>query len=1000
MKMHNKLSLYIVLLLLAPGAHAGNMVYNGSFELGTDGFALHRIITRKDMKHIPLKLENKDVAQGKQAIRIENPDGDYFEFYVASFNLKPETEYTFSVMAKTDVQGGVALSALIHDVEWHNKRANFKVGEKYKRFSFTFNTKNDGGKNVVRIWSFDRTSPNGGWKGNIWIDDISVVESGKTNDALHAAINIDENLLYPHYIAKKTITLQSYNGSSQRYLGKLNIITRSITRDKIIENKAVDVDLAPGECQETAIPLAKEISKYGAYEITVEGKNVTSLPLHLAVIGEYVAKPIDLTKETGVAINGGLVYRDEYSSNGKLITRTGFDSHNCSPEDKLKLFSKAGVRLVRYWAGGRKPTDWYSVEPEKGKFDFTFYDQIANIFEKHNIALLHSLGGELFRLPVKGKQSRRNSMPDWALKIAVRPDYHPANAMRKLKDHIAFPPMQEWENYIQKLAKHSKGRIQFFEFTNEPNLYVTPKVYVDYLKATSDGLKAGDPNAKLVGYCATSDFGAGALSWLKESLSLSKLKYSDFVSFHPYNSSELGSINPADKTIEELYSLVKHYNQNTKLMNTELYFLFDTDSKAHYVKMKAKAEDLLTRLLLDSGENVLQSICIAESMLWNKDRYQTYIGEYIPGELYIACNSFARLFERAVPVKKLKLPHGIICYTFRKSDRLISAIWNYQNKSDLFVNLKEFQVLDYLGNSVREEVYELTKKPLYIIQGDMTEKDYLAKCEQIKPFHKYPVLASEDVRIYNNNLLVGVHNNSANNQACNVGFNGGGYTASKTIEVKLKPNESKTVVIPLKKTAEKNPPKIYLFEDNLYSVTAVIWKSVTTKNGDEIKLVSADEKLSATTKATVSEGKLDLNIEVADSTSSGANNGRDLWETDSIELFLDASPTLLPEMNATSYGNGVTRIFITPHDKQKITVWSKTINAIDCKVDIAEKISGYNLHCQIPIKDSRLPIGFGFKVNDAENDTEKAARKLVWGAKEDAYKNRLEFGLITGKETE
>lgn len=111
-------------------AECGNLIYNGGFELGTDGFALHRIVTRKDRRHLPLELEKADPAHGNCSIRIPNPDGDYFEFYVSSFVLKPDTVYTFSMTAKTDVAGGVPVEALIHDIQWNTNRKTFQVGDR------------------------------------------------------------------------------------------------------------------------------------------------------------------------------------------------------------------------------------------------------------------------------------------------------------------------------------------------------------------------------------------------------------------------------------------------------------------------------------------------------------------------------------------------------------------------------------------------------------------------------------------------------------------------------------------------------------------------------------------------------------------------------------------------------------------------------------------------------------------------------------------------------
>ena len=47
-----KISIAIVSLLsLAGGAFGENLIYNGGFELGTDGFALHRIVIFSETGH-------------------------------------------------------------------------------------------------------------------------------------------------------------------------------------------------------------------------------------------------------------------------------------------------------------------------------------------------------------------------------------------------------------------------------------------------------------------------------------------------------------------------------------------------------------------------------------------------------------------------------------------------------------------------------------------------------------------------------------------------------------------------------------------------------------------------------------------------------------------------------------------------------------------------------------------------------------------------------------
>ena len=483
-------------ILGTTAAFAGNMIYNGGFELGTDGFALHRIITRKDMKHIPLELDSANAARGKFALKMANPDGDYFELYVSAFDLKPNTKYIFSMSAKTDVDGGIPLESLIHTKDWDIKRKFFNIKDKYAKYSFRFNS-GKGGPHVIRFWSFQRTDPNGGWKGNLWLDDVSVTEAGAEETGnICAAVSAPR--YWMHSVPEEAIlfTLKLQNGTKRKTTQTLMVRTVSEYDGKTVAEKEIKVELNPGEVRTVPVPEAF-VPRYGSYIVSVDGTDIRSLKFPYVVIGEVPDIPRNPEKDFVLGINSGLGYRDGYT-NRKLITRRGFHSYNTSPETTLALLRRAGFRLVREWDAGALPVDWGMAEPENGKFDFSFFDLTMKKMKEHGLIPVHVLGGELFRQPYlegSGGYARRNPLPAWVLPLAERPAVHPENAMQKLKGYIAYPPIQYWTRYVTELAKHSKGEKQFFEFTNEPNLYVTPQVYRKYLKATYSALKKGDPYA-------------------------------------------------------------------------------------------------------------------------------------------------------------------------------------------------------------------------------------------------------------------------------------------------------------------------------------------------------------------------------------------------------------------------------------------------------------------------------------------------------------------------
>ena len=982
----------VVASLGVMSAECGNLIYNGGFELGTDGFALHRIVTRKDRRHLPLELEKADPAHGNCSIRIPNPDGDYFEFYVSSFVLKPDTVYTFSMTAKTDVAGGVPVEALIHDIRWNINRKTFQVGDRYSRCSFRFKTGAAGGPNVIRIWSFERTEPKGGWKGNLWLDDISITEEGESSGAVYAGI---AGRRYCRNIAEKEkapFRLKLQNDTAQEYRGTLKVKTVSEYDGRTVQEESVPVALKAGEIAE--LPLRSRVaSKYGSYTLEVSGDGIVSRNLPYVVIGSLERKSRDYDRDICVGINGGVKLTSGYT-NHKLILRNGYFSSNTSVEERFALLRDAGIRLVRLWDSGRLPTDWATAEPERGNYDFTFLDSVTGLLEKYGMVPVHVLGGELFRQPyLKTGYARENPLPAWALPLAERPAEHPPYAMQKLKGYIALPPINCWNEYMTALARHLKGKQAYFEFTNEPNLYVTPEVYNRYLKATWEGLKAGDANARVVGFSVTSDFKADSNSWLEQAINAGGLAWCDILSFHPYSMRELGSLLPADTAIRTIFDLLKKAGRALPIWNTELYYLFDTPASGDRAQKEKKVEYLLTRFLLDCGENVAQSISIQEDMLWRDSGYLNYVGELIPSTYFVACNTLARLFEGAKVVAKHRFPAGVICYVYRRDGKLIAAVWNYEKKTGVTLDLSRFDVMDLFGNQVAPGLKNVGPAPWLLTQGKRSETEFLAACAALKPRFVFPVQVSDRGRVIQGNAVIGLHNHSDELRNCFVGLNGGGYSAKERVELSLQPGESRAVSIPVRRIGEaKKTAHVVIFDGSTYRVPLLLSESSALANGSTLQLRSADGRLAAEVRAEVREKRFQVSVEVCDLTDAGPNGTREPWESDSVELFLDPIPLVLAERSAQRYNAETSRVFLSPRDPKPFRIWSQQLREEDCRWEIAPTASGYSVRFECPAEG--LPFGFGIKVNDAENSRSKAVRSVAWGAEGKAYADRFQFGII------
>lgn len=151
----NRLLAALFCSVLSAGAME-NLVFNSGFEMGTDGYAIVRILepeVNPDLKFLPLKTDTENAASGKRALRIENPNGEFYELHTKSFQLKPETDYTVSVKAKSDAPGA-KIRLIIYNVvnsSWNVHARVWMLDKAYKNYSFTFNTGKSGTEWHIQI---------------------------------------------------------------------------------------------------------------------------------------------------------------------------------------------------------------------------------------------------------------------------------------------------------------------------------------------------------------------------------------------------------------------------------------------------------------------------------------------------------------------------------------------------------------------------------------------------------------------------------------------------------------------------------------------------------------------------------------------------------------------------------------------------------------------------------------------------------------------------------
>ncbi|NOY79724.1 MAG: hypothetical protein GXP31_01835 [Kiritimatiellaeota bacterium] len=154
------------------------------------------------------------------------------------------------------------------------------------------------------------------------------------------------------------------------------------------------------------------------------------------------------------------------------------------------LAQAAGVKWTR------EEILWHRTEPEKGRFDFGFYDKVVKCAEDHGISVYGLL----------------DYWSDW-----TRP--------------YTEEGIEDYCRWAARVVEHYKDRIHHWEIWNEPNIFFWsgPKeLYPVLLKRAYAAIKKVDPTAKILG-CST----AGIDTRFIEKVMSAKAPF-DILTVHPY----------------------------------------------------------------------------------------------------------------------------------------------------------------------------------------------------------------------------------------------------------------------------------------------------------------------------------------------------------------------------------------------------------------------------------------------------------------------------------
>ena len=450
----------------------GNLLYNGSFEVGPTGWGRLKMEPLEAMyggRHIDSRPVETDAPHGRFALRV-----DATEWFESDFlRVRPGQEITLSAWMKAE-KDPVSVSIYFLDgtqikyTEHPQYSTSCKLTTEWQRFSVSGRlpaTANNA--IVVRIW---------GGQGPFLIDAVQVEEGELSPFALPGKVEVGVTKLgtvtgiyrpgetsrlrihasgKPDTGVRVTSSLEDYYGETRKTLE-----TSVKLDDKGAGWTDVEVDLP----------------EPGIYRVVSDAKGATRP-------GETILAQV----KRASAPYGGI---------HATVTRLSLDFTKDMGFGWWRLHDNAN------------PFSWSTAEPESGKFFFN--DNAVDRRLSTGVKLLATL----------------YHAPEWARK---RAEENPGE-VTVTADYDGTFLLEDWKNYVRTMVRHFKDRIHHWEIWNEPS-GLAPAEYFKLLKNGCEVIKEEDPGAFIVGGGGLHDYAAPYVETLFD---MGGLDYMDAYSFHGY----------------------------------------------------------------------------------------------------------------------------------------------------------------------------------------------------------------------------------------------------------------------------------------------------------------------------------------------------------------------------------------------------------------------------------------------------------------------------------
>jgi len=712
-----------------------NFVPNSSFECGTANWGSFTYGLRGWAGNL-YRLEGEadgTVAQhGRHSLKIaltpETLPVFFFDYYdpvrqpvrrvLAAnqgwFRVKPGEKLTLSAFLRADADG-VAAQLAANEAPSHLQRKQVTVGKEWQRCEFTF-TPTQPFLFIAVGLDLEATKRDAA---TLWLDAVQL-ERGDHATAYEPRLPVESYLetsvtgnLFTNTASGLTLTVRAFNNTERLQIVRGQLQVTDYLDHAVVAKEPVLRVPAHGDASLKLPRLCQ--GQQGFFRATW----TPGAPAFLPASGSEGSKPAGMPAlRVASALRCAII-----TPAATHLADSPLGFNHAYPWDFLvRLAREAGIVWWRDWSA-----KWQTVEPEKGKFDFTAADpQVQRVLNLDSqVEVLLPFPSASWSTTARADEVEKAAGNNTYLRARLPLGYAPTN-------------WNDFGSYAAAVARHyaqSRPRaVTHFQILNEPVYtdYALPRKFgyslADYLRVVEAGsraLHAADPQCRVVGGISA-NLAAGLT---RDFVAQGGLRWVDVFDLHMYDPAR-----PAESFEEPFAALEDLMRANggpKPVWITEWGCYADDDppcvpqsvgdatmNRCRWPNERAATEHIVKFTAVSFAHGVRKIFFHAGTCgTINGPDAGGVLFAYggAPRKMYAGVAVLTRLL--GVPDECVKTVHanGLAAYVFRVKDRVVAIAWCEAGQSRKLVSDGGVQVYDIMGNSLSPIHSVLAESPVYLV---------------------------------------------------------------------------------------------------------------------------------------------------------------------------------------------------------------------------------------------------------------------------------------------